>query len=88
MVGISADDQETLRTFKEKAGATFELLSDPDGAVAKQYVGLMPIPGVTLAKRANVVVGEDGNVKELVTGNDAVDPSSAIGACPAHGAGS
>ena len=86
--GISTDDQETLKRFKAETKAQFRLLSDPGGAVAKQYAGLMPLPGVNLASRANVVVGEDGTVKELVTGGAAVDPSSAIGACPTHGAGS
>jgi hypothetical protein len=41
-----------------------------------------------VANRANVVVGADGIVKELVTGGEAVDPSSAIAACPTTGAGS
>jgi thioredoxin-dependent peroxiredoxin len=84
VVGISTDDQETLRRFKAETKAPFELLSDPGGKVAKQYAGLMPIPGVDAAKRANVVVGEDGVVRELVTGSDAIDPTSAIGACPSH----
>jgi peroxiredoxin len=84
--GISTDDQETLKRFKEKMNAPFQLLSDPGGKVASQYAGLMPV--VKLANRANVVVAQDGTVKELVTGGDAVDPSSAIGACPtAKGAG-
>jgi hypothetical protein len=46
------------------------------------------MPVVKVANRANVVVGADGIVKELVTGGEAVDPSSAIAACPAAGAGS
>lgn len=82
VLGISTDDVATLRKFKETTGAPFELLSDPGGAVVKQYVGLMLIPGVKVARRANVVVGADGIVKEIVTGNAAIDPSSAIGACP------
>jgi peroxiredoxin len=82
VVGISSDDAETLRRFKQETKAPFTLLSDPDGKVAKQYTGLMAIPLVTLAKRSNVVVGEDGVVREIVTGNAAVDPSSAIQACP------
>jgi thioredoxin-dependent peroxiredoxin len=85
VVGISVDDQDTLRRFKAETKAPFPLLSDPGGTVSKQYAGLLPI--VKLAKRANVVVGEDGLVKELVTGGDAVDPSSAISACPMHKAG-
>ena len=86
MIGISTDDVDTLKRFKEKLGAPFPLLSDPGGKVAKQYAGLMPVVG--LASRANVVLGKDGLVKEVVTGGDAVDPSTAIAACPSAGAGS
>ncbi len=88
VVGISTDDEETLRRFKAETNAPFQLLSDPGGKVAKQYTGLMPIPGFHLAKRSNVVVGQDGTIQALVTGGDAVDPSSAIGACPLRKAGS
>ncbi len=88
VLGISTDDVETLRRFKKETGAPFELLSDPGGKVARQYTGVMPIPGVSVAKRSNVVIGEDGKVEKLVTGSDAVDPSSAVAACPAHKAGS
>lgn len=84
MVGISVDDRDTLRRFEAETKAPFPLLSDPGGAVSRQYAGLIPL--VRLAKRANVVVGEDGIVKEVVEGGDAVDPSSAIDACPLHGA--
>lgn len=86
VIGISTDDVDTLKRFKEKLGAPFPLLSDPGGKVAKQYAGLMPVVG--LASRANVVLGKDGVVKEIVTGGDAVDPSTAIAACPSAGAGS
>ncbi len=86
VLGISTDDPETLRRFKEATHAPFELLSDPGGKVASQYTGLMPIPGVQIAKRSNVVVAQDGTIRSIVTGNDAVDPSSAIASCPAHGA--
>ena len=86
MFGISTDDRETLKRFKDKVGAPYAFLSDQDGRVSRQYVGLMPV--VKVANRANVVVGADGIVKELVTGGEAVDPSSAIAACPTAGAGS
>jgi thioredoxin-dependent peroxiredoxin len=84
--GISTDDRDTLKRFKEKLGAPHAFLSDPDGHVSRQYTGVIPV--VKMANRANVVVGADGIVKELVTGGDAIDPSSAIAACPAAGAGS
>jgi thioredoxin-dependent peroxiredoxin len=83
--GISKDDADTLKRFKAETKAQFELLTDGDGAVAKQYVGLMPVVG--LANRANVVIGKDGIVKEVVAGSDAIDPTSAIAACPGHKAG-
>ncbi len=85
VVGISVDGIETLRKFHDQLGAPFPILADADGAVTKQYAGLMPIPGVKVAKRANVVVGQDGVVKSLVTGGEAVDPASAIAACPVSG---
>lgn len=80
MVGIAVEDQDTLKRFKAETKAPFPLLSDPGGTVSKEYAGLIPI--VKMAKRANIVVGEDGIVKEVVTGGDAVDPSAAIAACP------
>jgi thioredoxin-dependent peroxiredoxin len=84
VVGISVDAIETLRRFRRELGAPFPILADADGAVARRYAGLVPV--LKLAKRANVVVGRDGLVKEVVTGSDAVDPSSAIAACPVgHG---
>jgi peroxiredoxin len=83
--GISTDDADTLKRFKAETQAQFELLSDKEGKVAKEYVGLMPVVG--LANRANIVIGADGLVKEVVTGGDAVDPSSAIASCPSHKAG-
>jgi peroxiredoxin Q/BCP len=49
--------------------------------VAKQYGGTVAIIG--LANRATFVVDRDGTVKEIVTGGDAINPSSAIAACPA-----
>lgn len=84
MFGISTDDLDTLKQFKEKVGAPYPFLSDPGGKVASQYAGLMPV--VKVANRANVTVGADGVVKELVTGSDAIDPATAIAACPSGGA--
>jgi len=85
VVGISVDAIETLRRFRSELGAPFPILADADGTVASGYAGLMPV--VKLAKRANVVVGQDGLVKAVVTGSDAVDPSPAISACPSLSGG-
>ncbi len=74
------DSQETLRRFKEENHLPYPLLSDEGGKVARQYGGTMPVVGV--ANRATFVVDEDGTVKNVVTGSDAIDPGGAIGSCP------
>jgi peroxiredoxin Q/BCP len=48
--------------------------------VVEQYPGKIPILGI--ANRATYVVGQDGLVKEIITGGAAVDPSTAVSACP------
>jgi len=78
--GVSTDSVETQRKFKAEFKLPYSLLSDPDGKVAKQYAGTMPIVGV--ANRANFVIGQDGKITRIVEGGDAVDPNAAIAACP------
>jgi len=80
VVGISVDSVDTQRRFKTEYKLPFPLLSDKGGKIAEQYVGTMPLVG--LAHRANVVIGQDGTVKSIVEGGDAVDPTSAIQSCP------
>jgi len=80
VVGVSVDGVETQRKFKAEYKLPFPLLSDEGGKVAEQYAGKMAVFGV--AKRANVVIGDDGLVKAIVEGGDAVDPTSAIASCP------
>lgn len=82
MVGISTDSVETQRKFKEEYKLPYPLLSDQGGKVAKQYGGTIPVAG--LANRATFVIAQDGTVKEIVTGNAAIDPSGAITSCPVH----
>jgi len=82
VVGISTDSVETQRKFKEEYKLPYPLLSDEGGKVAKQYGGTIPVIG--LANRATFVLAQDGTVKEIVTGNAAVDPAGAITSCPIH----
>ena len=79
VVGVSTDSVETLKKFKEEFKLPFLLLSDAKGEVADKYGGRVPVLG--LANRATYVIGQDGKVLEIVTGGDAIDPSSAISAC-------
>ena len=84
-MAISTDSVETQKKFKEQYKLPYAVLSDADGKVADQYAGRIPVVG--LANRATYVVGADGVIKEIVTGNAAIDPNSAIDACPTHGKG-
>lgn len=86
VVGISTDDVQTLKRFKDQHRLPYPLLSDEGGKVAKQYGGTIAVIG--LANRATFVLDRDGTVKEIVTGGDAIDPKGAIAACPAPGGGS
>jgi thioredoxin-dependent peroxiredoxin len=80
VVGVSTDSVETLAKFKSEFNLPFILLSDEKGTVVEQYPGKIPILGV--ANRATYVIGQDGVVKEVITGGDAIDPSSAVASCP------
>ena len=82
VVGISTDEVATQKRFKDENQLPFPLLSDSDGKVAKQYGGTVMIVG--FANRATFVIGQDGVVKEIVTGGDAINPTGAIAACPLH----
>lgn len=82
VVGISTDSVETQKKFKDEYKLPYLLLSDVGGKVAGGYGGVIPVVG--LANRATYVVGADGLVKEIVTGGAAIDPNSAIAACPLH----
>jgi thioredoxin-dependent peroxiredoxin len=68
------------RKFKEEQQLQFPLLSDEGGTISKQYGGTIPALGY--ANRATFVVGQDGIVKEIITGKEAIDPGGAIAACP------
>lgn len=80
VVGISTDDVATQRRFKDQHQLPYPLLSDAGGKIAKRYGGTVPLLGV--ANRATFVVAQDGVVKQIVTGGDAIDPAGAIVACP------
>ena len=79
VVGISTDDVATQKRFKDENQLPFPLLSDAGGKVAKQYGGTVLIFGN--ANRTTFVVGQDGIVKKIVEGGDAINPTGAIAAC-------
>jgi peroxiredoxin Q/BCP len=80
VVGISTDSVETQKKFKDENQLPYPLLSDEGGKVSKLYGGTMPLVGY--ANRATYVIEQDGTVKSVVTGGDAIDPGGAITSCP------
>jgi thioredoxin-dependent peroxiredoxin len=77
VVGISTDDVETLKKFKESVGAPFPFLSDPGGKVASQYGGLT----MGYAKRVTYVIAQDGTIVHTESGSAAIVPDQAVDAC-------
>ena len=62
VVGISADSAASHQQFTAKYGLPFILLSDSDGAVARQY-GVWNESGY--ARRATFVIGPDGGLQHV-----------------------
>jgi peroxiredoxin len=76
--GISMDAVETQTKFAESLKTPFPLLSDKEGSVAKAY----GVAGEGYANRVTFVIGKDGKIAQTIEGRDAIDPSSALAACP------
>jgi peroxiredoxin Q/BCP len=81
VVGISVDDVDTLARFKASLGAPYTFLSDPEGAVSRQYAGM----SMGTANRVTVTVAPDGTISRITTGLPAIFPGSDIAACSIGG---
>jgi len=78
--GISMDSRFANRAFAEKIGVTsFQLLSDWDRTVTKQY-GLFNETG-GFGRRGTFVVDKDGKIRQIVLDTQAIDPTTTIEAC-------
>lgn len=73
VAGISTDSLTTHRRFAEELGLPFQLLSDPDQAVARKY-GSADANGNN--RRTVYVVGKDGKVTYSDRRFGALDPKS------------
>ena len=78
VLGISMDDVDTQTKFAESLKTPFPLLADVGGNVAKAY----GVAGDGYANRVTFVIDKDGKIVHTVEGKDAIDPSSALSACP------
>ena len=72
-VGISADSVEKQRTFAEANTFGFPLLSDPDGAVAKQFGARRAWLKAAPVKRRTFVIDTDRRVLEVIRSETKMD---------------
>ena len=67
-MGISPDSVESHARFRERNGLNFTLVSDQDGAIAKQYGAWkersLLVTSVGYVDRSTFVIGADGVVLE------------------------
>ncbi len=77
VLGVSTDAVDDLAAFHAEYDLPFDLLSDPDGAVAEAYdsFGVVEAEGETheIAHRNTVVVGPNGRVEHRYEGVDPAD---------------
>ncbi len=74
------DSRFSNKAFAEKIGVTsFQLLSDWDRTVTKQY-GLYNETG-GYGKRGTFVVDKEGKIAQIVLDNLAIDPTSTLETC-------
>ncbi len=79
VVGISVDQPFSLAEFGKQNKLTFDLLSDPERKISKEYGALhekfLDKPGLTASKRAVFVLDKEGVVRyKWVSDNPGVEP--------------
>lgn len=83
VVAISADDTDTLKSWRDELKAPQTFVSDYDLNIIRLYDVKMTLVGV--AQRHTFVIGPGRKVLSHVSGSDAINPDGAIAACPLHG---
>ncbi len=63
VIGVSTDDHQTQCAFAEQERATFPLIGDADGTIARKYDVIWPL--LKMTKRATFVIDPAGNVKAV-----------------------
>ena len=64
VLGVSVDNVDAHKAFKEKDHLTFTLLSDADKSVSKQYSGLNALG---MSKRVTYVIDSNGVIRKIFT---------------------
>jgi peroxiredoxin Q/BCP len=63
VVGVSTDSHETQCEFHREVGASFPMVSDPDGAIARRYDVVWPL--LKLTKRVTFVLDAGGVIRGI-----------------------
>jgi peroxiredoxin Q/BCP len=70
VVGVSVDDQETQKRFRDEHQLPFPVLADLGGNVARTYgvFGIQKADGSVLpeARRVTFIIGPDGTIREVI----------------------
>lgn len=69
VVGVSRDDAESHRRFREKHGLNFPLLVDVDGKVTDAYGA--SAPDRPRSRRVSFLIGKDGRIVHVTDNRDA-----------------
>ena len=64
ILGVSVDKLETQKKFKAEHRLPFELLADPDAAVARAY-GVSMLMGA-MARRVTFLISPDGRIAKMI----------------------
>lgn len=65
ILGVSVDSAESHKSFCEKEGLSFKLLSDPDAKVSSQYGSVAEYGGQKYSARNTFLIGPDGQVAKV-----------------------
>ena len=74
VIGVSADDDSSHESFREKHEVNFPLVADPKKEIAKKYGAAGGLTGVLgMTKRLTFVIGKDGVIAEVLSGMFSAD---------------
>ena len=65
VVGVSVDSTESHKSFCDKEGLEFRLLSDPDASVSTAYNSVMEYQGAKLSSRNTFIIDPEGKVARV-----------------------